>query len=99
MELLMITHIVLFKLKDNSPASIEQTVQVLRNMEGKIEELLHIEVGTDVLHSDRSYDIALFTKFASMEHLQAYQVHPVHKKVIEHMSSVREASASVDYES
>jgi hypothetical protein len=32
-----------------------------------------------------------------MEALEAYQVHPVHKKVIEHMSQVRDASASVDY--
>ncbi|WP_373229392.1 Dabb family protein [Cohnella sp.] len=94
----MITHIVMFKLKDRTPESIDRTVQVLRNMEGKIDELLHLEVGTDVLHSERSYDIALVTKFESMETLQAYQVHPVHKAVIEHMASVREASVSVDYE-
>jgi hypothetical protein len=95
----MITHIVLFKLKDRSPESIERTVKVLRNMEGKIDVLLHLEVGTDVLHSERSYDIALITKFESMEGLQAYQVHPVHKLVIEHMMSVREESVSVDFES
>lgn len=95
----MITHIVCFKLKDRSEESIARTVAVLRDMEGKIEELKHIEVGTDVLHSERSYDIALVTKFDSMEALEAYQVHPVHKKVIEHMTQVREASVSVDYES
>ncbi|RED65558.1 Dabb family protein [Cohnella lupini] len=95
----MITHIVLFKLKDNSPEAVERTVQVLRDMEGKIDELRHLEVGTDILHSERSYDIGLVTKFDSMAALQAYQVHPVHKKVIEHVTSVREASVSVDYES
>ncbi|BBI34885.1 Dabb family protein [Cohnella abietis] len=95
----MITHIVMFKLKDNSPEAVNRTVQVLRNMEGKIDELRHIEVGTDILHSERSYDIALVTKFDSMDALQVYQVHPEHKKVIEHMTSVREASVSVDYES
>lgn len=95
----MITHIVLFKLKDSSSENIDAAVQVLRNMEGKIDELRHLEVGTDVLHSERSYDISLLTKFDSMEALQAYQIHPVHKLVIEHMSSVREASVSVDYES
>lgn len=95
----MITHIVMFKLKDNSPEKVAQTVQVLRNMEGKIDELISIEVGTDILHSERSYDIALVTKFESMEALSAYQVHPVHQKVIEHMSQVREASVCVDYES
>jgi heme-degrading monooxygenase HmoA len=95
----MITHIVLFKLKDRSSESIDRTVQVLRNMEGKIDELRHLEVGTDVLHSDRSYDIALITKFDSMEALQAYQVHPLHKLVAEHITTVRESSVSVDYES
>lgn len=95
----MITHIVMFKLKDNSAENVAQTVQILRNMEGKIDELISIEVGTDILHSERSYDIALVTKFESMEALAAYQVHPVHQKVIEHMTQVREASVSVDYES
>lgn len=95
----MITHIVMFKLKDNSAESIAATVAVLKAMEGQIDELLSIEVGIDVLHSERSYDIALVTKFASMETLGAYQVHPYHQKVIEHMMSVREASVSVDYES
>lgn len=93
----MLTHIVFFKLKDNSPESVERTAQVLRDMEGKIEQLQYIEVGIDVLHTDRSYDIALITKFDSMEALDAYQVHPVHQAVIEHMKQVREASASVDF--
>ena len=95
----MITHIVLFKLKDRSPESVARTAQVLRDMEGKIDELLSIEVGTDVLHSERSYDIALITKFESLEALGAYQVHPVHKKVIEHMNEARESSVAVDFES
>lgn len=95
----MITHIVLFKLKDNRAEAVAKTVDVLRNMEGKIEELLAIEVGTDVLHSERSYDIALITKFASLEALGAYQIHPIHKKVIEHMNEVRESSICVDFES
>ena len=94
----MITHIVLFKLKDRSEQSIARTAQVLKDMEGKIEELKFLEVGVDIIHSERSYDIALVTKFESMDGLNAYQVHPVHKKVIEHMAEVRESSASVDYE-
>ncbi|WP_020616970.1 Dabb family protein [Paenibacillus daejeonensis] len=95
----MITHIVLFKLKDRSPESVQATADVLRNMEGKIEQLKKLEVGTDVLHTERSYDIALTTVFDSLDDLQAYQVHPVHQKVIEHMSQVRDSAVSVDYES
>ncbi|MDQ0195688.1 Dabb family protein [Paenibacillus wynnii] len=94
----MIKHIVFFKLKDRSPESVAATVAVLRNMEGKIPELLAIEVGTDLLRSERSFDIALVTEVASLEDLQAYQVHPVHKEVITHINEVKELSYSVDYE-
>jgi len=94
----MIRHIVLFKLKDRSPENVAQTAQILRDMEGKIEVLRSIEVGVDVLHSDRSYDIALTTSFDSLDDLQTYQVHPVHQKVVEHIRKVSESSISVDYE-
>jgi len=52
----MITHIVLFKLKDNSKESIEKAQNILRGMEGRIPELKDIEVGVDITRSDRSYD-------------------------------------------
>lgn len=94
----MIRHIVLFKLKNRSAESIARTADVLRTMEGQISVLNSIEVGTDVIHSDRSYDIALVTTFESLDALNEYQVHPVHQKVIEHMSQVRDSSVSLDYE-
>lgn len=94
----MITHIVLFKMKDRSPEAIEEAAQVLRDMEGKIEVLRYIEVGVDVVRSDRSYDIALTTRFDSLDDLNAYAVHPVHQKVLEYMATARESSIVVDYE-
>ncbi len=95
----MITHIVLFKLKDRSSRSVEKARDVLLGMRGKIPQLRHLEVGVDILHSQRSYDIVLITKFDSLEELQAYQEHPVHVKVAEYMTSVREFAGTVDYES
>lgn len=94
----MIKHIVLFKLKDAAPPSIERTVQVLRGLEGKVEQLRSLEVGTDVIRSARSYDIALIATFDSLVDLEGYQVHPEHKKVIEHMNEVRESQVAVDFE-
>lgn len=94
----MIKHIVFFKLKDRSPESIERTAAVLRNMEGKIPQLVSIEVGLDVIHSERSFDIALVTELASLEDLQSYQVHPEHQIVIRHINEVKDVSVSVDYE-
>lgn len=95
----MLTHIVFFKLKQRTPEIVAKTKEVLSNMEGKIPQLKYIEVGVDVLHSERSYDIALVTRFDSLDDLNAYQVHPVHQGVIEYMGTVREASVAVDYES
>ncbi|MEK3903669.1 MULTISPECIES: Dabb family protein [unclassified Paenibacillus] len=94
----MIKHIVFFKLKDRSRDKVAETVAVLRNMEGRIPQLLSIEVGADLIHSERSFDIALVTVVASMEDLQAYQVHPAHKEVIAHINEVKELSVAVDYE-
>jgi len=92
----MITHIVLFKLIDRSNA--KKARDVLLGMKGRIPQLRHIEAGIDVLHSERSYDLALVTKFDSMEDLKAYQAHPVHVEVLKYMTSVRESSVAVDYE-
>jgi len=96
----MITHVVFFKLKDRSPEAVEATAQVLRNMECKIPVIRHIEVGLDVLHLERSYDIALITKFDSLEDLQAYDGHPVHLEVKAHMKQVLDGtSVCVDFQS
>ncbi len=95
----MITHIVLFKLKDRSPRSIGKARDTLLGLKSKIPQLRHLEVGIDALRSERSYDIALVTKFDSLEELEAYQKHPVHLEVAKYMTSVRESTATVDYES
>ena len=94
----MFTHIVFFKLKERTPEVVAKTKEVLLNMEGKIPQLKSIEVGADVLHTERSYDIALVTRFDSLDDMNAYQVHPVHQEVIAYMSTVRESSVAVDYE-
>lgn len=95
----MLTHIVFFKLKERTPEVVQKTREVLLNMEGKIEQLLSIEVGADVVHSERSYDIALVTKFNNLADLAIYNAHPLHQEVIAYMGTVREAAVSVDFES
>lgn len=95
----MITHIVLFKLTEPTTEAIEATKNKLLSMNGKIDLLRHLEVGVDVIRSERSFDIALTTKFDSLEDLQAYQVHPYHAgEVVPHMKAVCSAIVAVDYE-
>ncbi|MFC7680887.1 Dabb family protein [Paenibacillus sp. GCM10028914] len=94
----MIKHIVFFKLKEPTTDNIERTVQVLRDMEGKIPQLRSLEVGSDIVRSERSYDLALISEVETLEDLQAYQVHPVHQEVIRYINTVKDVSISVDYE-
>lgn len=93
----MITHIVLFKLKDRTSARIEEARNVLLAMDGKIPQLRHLEVGIDVVRSPRSHDLALITRFDSLEDLTAYQAHPVHQGVVQYIRSAAESSVTVDY--
>ncbi len=93
----MITHIVFFNLKD--PHNVKKASEVLQGLKGTIPQLRHLEVGIDILHSDRSYHLALVTKFDSLEDMKAYQIHPVHEEVSRYMASVRESSVTVDYQS
>lgn len=96
----MITHIVLFRLKERTPEGVEKARDLLLSMDGKVEQLRHLEVGLDLIHSERSADIALVTKFDSMEDLQAYQVHPYHaNEVAAYMRSVCASVVAADYES
>jgi hypothetical protein len=94
----MITHIVLFKLLDCTPEKAVAARQVLAGMAGRISELRHLEVGVNLVHSDRSYDLALLARFDSLNDLQAYQVHPVHVEVVKYLQGVRQSAIVVDYE-
>lgn len=94
----MFRHVVFFKLKNPTPEVLQETKNVLMNMKGKIPELLDIEVGIDVVRSERSFDVALITTFESLDAMNAYQVHPLHVEVGKYIATVRESAVAVDYE-
>lgn len=95
----MIAHIVLFKLREATDASVAETVAMLKSMEGKVPMLRHLEVGADVIRSERSYDVALYSRFDSREDLAAYQVDTYHAgTVVPYMKSVCSAIVAADYE-
>lgn len=95
----MLTHIVLFRLKDKNEENMQIMKSKLLGLKGRIPFLRYIEVGTDIVHSERSYDVALYTKFDSLKDMEAYQVHPEHVKVLEYIKVVKESSVAIDYES
>ena len=95
----MITNILLLKLKERKSENIAKTRDMLLSMRGKIEFLRDLKVEVDIRHSKSSYDIAYIAKYASMEDLNAYLVHPVHVEVSKYIESVVETAAAVCYES
>lgn len=95
----MITHIVLYRLKDPTDENCAALVEKFLSMRGKIPMLRTIEAGTDVVRSERSYDVALVCTFDNVRGLDAYREHPVHLPIMEYVRGVVERSHSVDFES
>ncbi len=95
----MITHVVLFKLNERTTENAQQLRERLLSLEGKIPQIKHMEVGVNVVPSERAYDMALYQHFDSLSDLQAYQAHPDHQDVLKYILAVTASRVSVDYES
>lgn len=61
--------------------------------------LRHLEVGHNIVPSDRAYDLALITRFDDLAGMEAYQAHPAHQQVLAYMRTVIASAAAADYES
>ena len=93
----MIKHIVCFKLKEGE--DVNKAKEVLLSMKDNVPMLKEIQVGVDILHSERSYDLYLSVVVEDMKALEEYQNHPYHVEVVKtHMHKVRTASVAVDFE-
>jgi len=95
----MIAHIVLFKLTSPTDENSAAVRDMLLSMNGRVPLLRHLEVGVDIIRSERSYDVALYTKFDSLADLQAYQIHPYHNDtVVPFMKANCASIVAADYE-
>ncbi|MGB7910602.1 MAG: Dabb family protein [Desulfobaccales bacterium] len=94
----MITHIVLFKLVRSDEKSIEAARAALAGLRGQIPQLRHLEVGVNIVPTERSYDLGLVARFDSLADLQSYQDHPLHVEVVKFLQGNRQSTVSVDYE-
>ena len=89
------THVVFFRLHDPSDAA--EAAWRLRALDGVVPTLDSIEVGVDELRSERSWDLCLITRFADLEAMEAYQVHPAHQEVVAWLGEHARAAAAVDW--
>jgi hypothetical protein len=101
--LVMINHVVLFKLKKYDSDSEKQNVissieDALLGLSDQIEELKYIEVGVNYELDSKSHDICLITHFENVEQLDSYSIHPDHLKVGELIKQHVVERAAVDFE-
>lgn len=96
----MLQHYILIKYKDGaSDEHIEEFCRKMLALRDVISEIEHLEIGRDILHDARSWDLILIMRFASVEALRTYQQHPEHLKVMAFNQPSVESVASVDFPS
>ncbi len=88
----------MFKLAEKNQENLDQAITALNSLKGNIETLKFLELGTDFLSSERSYDIVLTAFFDDREGLKVYASHKNHLPVVEKMRSLFSSSIVVDYE-
>lgn len=94
----MFTHIVLFKAKEPTKENLQLLEKTLLSMKGNIKELKELEVGIDLVRSDRSYDIGIITRFDSKEDYLAYDINEFHvEKVKKVIGPYLEGSKTLDF--
>lgn len=79
---------------DDHVAEFCRRMLALRTRIAGIEQL---EIGRDILHDARSWDLILIMRFESPEVLRAYQQHPDHQQVMQFNQPFVADVGSVDF--
>ena len=99
----MIKHIVMWKLKDHAEgadkaANAIQMKELLDGCAALVPGILKFETAIAQPGLEATYDVILYSEFASRSALDAYQEHPQHVAVKPFIGAVREARQCMDYE-
>lgn len=90
----MLVHIVMFQFKEeNKESNLIRVKEMLEALPSKIDSLKSMEVGIDISHSDRSFDMVLTSMFEDQVGLDVYVPHPAHQEVV---SVIKEGLQFVD---
>ncbi|MEP7354791.1 MAG: Dabb family protein [Acidobacteriota bacterium] len=96
----MLQHYILIKFKQGtSDEHIGEFCSRLLALRTIISSIQHLEIGRDILHDARSWDLILIMRFASTEALRSYQQHPEHLGLMAFNQPSVADVASVDFES
>jgi hypothetical protein len=94
----MLQHYVLIRYEKS--ASGEHIAEFCRRMLAlriSVAGIEYLEIGRDILHDARSWDLILIMRFASVDALRSYQQHPEHQKVMAFNQPFVSDVASVDF--
>jgi len=96
MEVAMIKHIVVYKLKSDvdKTEAVKTIASVLEPLVGKIPGLLHLEVR----QAYQGMDYALYSEFESKQALADYAEHPLHLEAKSHFHHFIDTRVAADYE-
>ena len=95
----MVTHIVIFKMKDPSPEIIESTRARIAQIEGQIPQLRSLKVGANLVKGEYNYDLALVATCDTVEDLLVFEQHPIHLALLQDVMSRYSSFYVVDFES
>lgn len=99
----MVRHIVMFQfLEEADGKSKEENLKIAKEMLERLQGVVPTLRSSYVKLNDKmadknNYDLVLVSEYDDMEGLQAYIVHPEHKKVGEFMKKVRKERACIDF--
>jgi heme-degrading monooxygenase HmoA len=99
----MIKHIVMWKLKDfaegaDRAANAATLKQKLESCSAITPGILKFEVALAQPGLEATYDVVLYSEFASREALAEYAEHPTHKAIGPFARAVRDERQCMDYE-
>lgn len=93
----MIRHIVFFRVPKGETGAVDDFIPLLERLRD-VEVVRFLEIGTDVRHTERSYDVCLAINFKNLEDFDAYYVHPLHQEVLRYQKEHGIQAVMVDYE-
>lgn len=94
----MLQHYVFIKYREGTADThVEEFRTRMLALCAVIAEIDHLEVGRDILHDARSWDLVLVMRFASVEALRRYQQHAAHQQVMQFNQPCVADVASVDF--
>ncbi|MBN4074967.1 MAG: stress protein [SAR86 cluster bacterium] len=94
----MLQHYVFIKYQDGTTAEhIDLFCNRILSLKKLIPEVISLEIGRDILHDSRSWDLVLIMVFQSTETLRSYQKHREHQSVMKFNDPCVEQVASIDF--